>query len=179
MHSARQTGSSQLKSLLGIDPSSSVEMTESDLRQCMEAFRRFENKQGRFPVAKLIEGFEAAQTFVSETVIEESMNSLAAQGVESMEFYDFATLVCSKKLRKRRSTHACLKAIFRHLDQDSDGFISAEELQMSVEALMGDGEAGEPAERLAERMIGQLDTSGSGKVSYDQFVCMLNHSISS
>uniref|UniRef100_A0A1I8GYQ5 Calmodulin n=2 Tax=Macrostomum lignano TaxID=282301 RepID=A0A1I8GYQ5_9PLAT len=94
--------------------------------------------------------------------------------VQSMEFYDFASLVCSKKAKKRRSTHAVLFSIFGFLDKDQDGFIGAQELKETMDVL---GEIG--TDEKVNKMIGQLDRGGTGKVSYEDFQLMSSKSAGS
>ena len=62
---------------------------------------------------------------------------------------------------------ARFRRLFRRLDTDKSGYITAEDLKTVVTAV---GAEGEVTEEQIHELIASADKSGDGRVSYEEFV---------
>lgn len=138
------------------------EMTEGEVRRLREIFELIDtNKDGILSVDELEVAAERAEKgeISDGSAIKKLMESA---GVKTKGFISYDELLMGAAQRIVIAKEERLFRLFREMDADDSGTISASELIKVFH--ISDAEA--------KQMIGELDVDGDGEVSYDEYLTM-------
>ncbi|GMJ00237.1 hypothetical protein like AT1G32250 [Hibiscus trionum] len=151
----------------------STKIDDEQLEELRDIFQSYDrNKDGCITQLELGSLLRSLGLNPRSDEVEAVIQKVDANNDGLVEFSDFMTIVAPELMLEEKSAYSeeNLKLLFKVFDRDGNGYITAAELEHSMEKL---GHA-MTVEELTE-MITEADTNGDGKISFEEF----SHAITS
>ena len=104
----------------------------------------------------------------TEEHVDFMMKVMGVDGNGTLEFHEFLEIMAFLLYNKGLNQNTARK-MFRALDKDGDGFLSAEELKRFYE-MVTDADENVPSASEIEGLMRCLDINGDGKIDVDEFI---------
>ncbi|CAH1788765.1 unnamed protein product [Owenia fusiformis] len=146
-------------------------MSEGEIAGYREVFNMFDlDGSGSISSGELKVALEEMGFVPSDEEVQVLLRQIDADGSGQVEWEEFLAMFQAKP--KKQHTEASLRKAFRKLDKDKSGDICRNEVRQFLresgigEDILPDGEI--------DAMIAEVDTSGDGKISFEEFLRMMN-----
>jgi len=142
-------------------------LTKEQLKDFREVFNLFDkDNDGRLSASELSKVFNALGVIIGADNVKKMIENVDSDKSGAVEFEEFVSVMKLQSKSPREEAH--LLAAFKMYDKNSDGFITKQELQVTME------ECGEKlTDKEAQTMIDQADTDHDGRVNYREFINMM------
>ncbi|CAF1371312.1 unnamed protein product [Adineta steineri] len=149
-------------------------ISPEELEELREAFRVFDQDgDGSITLAELRIVLDQMGLDPSEEELQDMIREVDEDQSGSISFVEFVGMV-KKTVDTNKNSREELFRAFQVFDLDQNGFITIEELRTVLQAT-GD----RPTDEDALEMIAEADIDGDGRINYDEFVSIMNNSLSS
>ncbi|CAF2774344.1 unnamed protein product [Rotaria sp. Silwood2] len=139
-------------------------LTNAQRQELKDAFDLFDSdKSGKISEKELGNVFKALSIKVSDSQLKKLVAEMDTDKSGQIEFDEFCRVMADAFFKKHSQDE--LRAAFRQFDQDGSGFIQASELENIMIKM---GKRFNKAQ--IDALVKSLDTSGDGKISFDEFV---------
>ncbi|KAK3712658.1 hypothetical protein RRG08_058561 [Elysia crispata] len=141
-------------------------LTEEQRMEIGAAFAMFDkNGDGHVSKDELIEVMRAAGQNPTEAEVKEMIAEVDNNNNGYVEYAEFEDMMAKRGLNSRFQEEEDLRAAFKVFDRNGDGFITTDELRVTMVSM------GEPlTQEELEDMISRADINNDGKVHYNEFV---------
>jgi len=145
------------------------ELSQEEIDIYRQAFETFDtDKTGDITVSELAAVFRSLGQNPSETELQDIISEVDTDRDGTISFSEFISMMTRKT--STTDIEAEIKAAFNVFDSDKCGYIKADELKSVMSSI---GETLTDSE--VEEMINLVDTNGDGKISFEEFVSIINH----
>ncbi|CAF0763695.1 unnamed protein product, partial [Didymodactylos carnosus] len=145
-----------------------AKLTSSQKKELKDAFNLFDTDQsGKISKQELIKVLNALNIQLNDVELGHLLCQMDSNGSGDIEFEEFCQ-VMGQAFFKQYS-RAELQDAFKRFDQDGSGYIQASELE-SIMSRMGK----RMKKSEIDQMIKSLDSSGNGRIEFDEFVALFN-----
>ncbi|CAF1147291.1 unnamed protein product [Adineta steineri] len=142
-------------------------LSKTQMKELRDAFDMFDRDQsGSISSSELKQLLIALNFKPTENLLRKVMREMDADGNGTIEFDEFVKVMGSVYARKLTDDE--MQRAFKCFDKDDSGFITIEELRDVLRQLNQN-----TTEKQLKDMVNQLDEDHDGKISYDEFVHML------
>jgi len=145
------------------------ELSQEEIDIYRQAFETFDtDKTGDITIEELAAVFRSLGQNPSETELQDIISEVDTDRDGTISFSEFISMMTRKT--SNTDIEAEIRAAFDVFDSDKCGYIKAEELRGVMSSI---GEKLTDSE--IEEMISLVDTDGDGKISFEEFVSIINH----
>ncbi|CAF0786772.1 unnamed protein product [Brachionus calyciflorus] len=138
---------------------------EKELKEAFDIFDR--DHSGSISARELKAVFKNLEISASDQDIKNAMKQMDINNDGEISFSEFSRVMEAQFYRKY--THEEIRAAFDHFDKDKSGYISADELRMTLSKM---GKTFRKDE--VDKMIKSIDKDGDGRISINEFMDLLN-----
>ncbi|CAF0983982.1 unnamed protein product [Rotaria magnacalcarata] len=139
-------------------------LTNAQRQELKDAFDVFDSDgSGKISARELGNIFKALNIKVNDHGLKHLMNEMDTDRSGQIEFEEFSRVMAATYFKKYSEDE--LRAAFRQFDEDGSGYIQSSELE-HIMRKMGRHFTNEQIDAMAKA----LDTSGDGKIGFDEFV---------
>ncbi|CAF3360090.1 unnamed protein product [Rotaria socialis] len=139
-------------------------LTNAQRQELKDAFDVFDSDgSGKISARELGNIFKALNIKVNDHGLKHLMNEMDTDGSDQIEFEEFSRVMAATYFKKYSEDE--LRAAFRQFDADGSGYIQSSELE-NIMQKMGRHFTKEQI----DVMVKGLDTSGDGKIGFNEFV---------
>ncbi|CAH1788766.1 unnamed protein product [Owenia fusiformis] len=146
-------------------------MSEQEIAGYKEVFDMFDlDGSGSISSGELKVALEEMGHMPTDEEVQALLKQIDADGSDKVEWGEFLAMFQAKP--KKQHTEANLRKAFREIDKDKSGKICSNEVKQFLrksgigEDIIPDGEI--------DAIIAEVDTSGDGKISFEEFLRMMN-----
>jgi serine/threonine-protein phosphatase 2B regulatory subunit len=144
-------------------------LDQQALKRAIKSFLSIDRDQsGTLSVEELLDVPELRHN----PLVERLARVIDTDGNGTVDFVEFAKILGVFASRSG-SNLAKAEVMFRIYDVNNDGFISNGDLYSSLKLMVGNNLEDVQIQQLVDRTIYQADTDKDGKLSFDEFLCMI------
>jgi len=149
--------------------SNTNELSKEEIDIYRHAFEAFDtDKTGDITIEELAAVFRSLGQNPSETELQDIISEVDTDRDGTISFSEFISMMTRKT--STTDVEAEIRAAFNVFDTDKCGYIKAKELKSVMRSI---GETLTDDE--VDEMINLVDTNGDGKISFEEFVSIINH----
>ncbi|CAF1178225.1 unnamed protein product [Rotaria sordida] len=139
-------------------------LTNAQRQELKDAFDMFDSdKSGKISEKELGNVLKALNIKANDSDLKKMVTKMDSNKSGEIEFDEFCRVMAATFFKQHSKDE--LHAAFRQFDQDGSGYIQASELE-NIMTKMGK----RFNKTQIDAMVQSLDTSGDGKISFDEFV---------
>ncbi|KAH3859222.1 calmodulin-like [Dreissena polymorpha] len=138
--------------------------TEDEISEHFHVFRTYDRtKEGRMQICDVPAAMIALGHNPTERELQKLIHDIPRDGRDYFEFPEFLTLMA--RHIQAMEPEETLRTAFRVFDKDGNGYLSAQELKMTM-TLLG----AQMSQSEIDYMISVTDVDGDGLINYDEFI---------
>ncbi|EDO45935.1 predicted protein [Nematostella vectensis] len=147
-------------------------LTPEQLSEIEAAFKMYDtNGDGQISAEELGQAMREAGQLVSDEELKDMIRAVDLDGNGKVEFKEFVQMMANQLGQPAPVEE--MKAYFDRFDQDGNGFIDSDEMKCLVRAFYSNL-TGDALKQQVRAMIEAADTNSDGKISFEEFVKVLN-----